>query len=364
MTFRFRGAADRAGLRRLLILIVTAAVLASCAGTTRTGSSSSPAQSAPPRGGTLRIVVPSSPFTAELADPQPTSLDPQLGTWFSWDLLRCCLVRSLYSHNGRPTEEGGSRLYPDLAEELPEVSADGLTWTIRIKEGLHYGPPLEDVEITANDFVRSFKRLLAPSISVAEYGGWYGLFLEIEGATKYNSGETASISGLEAPDDHTLVFRLVQPEGDFGARLAAFAAGPLPPDPFRPDAGFGIAEGADAGYGRFLVSSGPFMVEASEKLDFSVPPTSARSRLREAATLVRNPRGIGRACASPGVRRPDRDRPADSVSRRSRIDAGTADLVWPSGATCRHCRSRYTPRSRPILRADASIDATAGRAAF
>lgn len=343
MRFRFRGAADRAGLRRFLILIVTAALLASCDGTTRTGSTSSPAQSAPPRGGTLRIVVPSGSFTDELADPQPTSLDPQLTGWFGYELLRCCLVRSLYSHrslysdNGRPMEGGGSRLYPDLAAELPEVSADGLTWTVRIKAGLHYGPPLQGVEITSHDFVRGFKRTLARSISAAEKEGWwYLLFLEIEGATEYNSGEAASISGLEAPDDHTLVFRLVRPVGDFGARLATLAAGPLPPDPLHPDAPFGIAEGADAGYGRFLVSSGPYMVEGSEQLDFSVPAgqrAPAAGLAPGRLTLVRNPSWDQ---ASDTLRPAYADRieilPAASVEKAvEAIDAGAADLVWPSG---------------------------------
>ncbi len=342
MTLGFPGTAGPAGIPRLLVLIVTAALLAGCTGT-RTGPTPSPAQSGPPRGGTLRIVVPSSTFTEEFTDPQPTSterrrlFDPQLGRWFTAGLMRCCLVRTLYSYNGQPTEKGGSTLRPDLAAELPEVSADGLTWTIRIKGGLHYGPPLQGVEITAQDFVRGFHRMLAPSISAAEVDNfWYMLFLEIKGATEYNSGEAPSISGIETPDDHTLVFRLVQPPGDFGARLASFAAGPLPPDPQHPDAAFGIAEGADDGYGRFLVSSGPFMVEGSEQFDFSVPAdrrAPAAGSKPGRLTLVRNP-SWDRASDELRPAYADRieivsvDSPEQAVKA---IDAGSADLVWPSG---------------------------------
>ena len=46
-------------------------------------------------------------------------------------------------------------LRPDVASALPEISSDGLAWTFHLLHGLHYAPPLRDVEITAPDFVRS-----------------------------------------------------------------------------------------------------------------------------------------------------------------------------------------------------------------
>jgi len=75
----------------------------------------------------------------------------------SWEFLRCCLARTLFAYSGQPGREGGGEARPDLASSW-EVSADGLTWTFRIREGLRYGPPLEDVEITAADFVRALLR--------------------------------------------------------------------------------------------------------------------------------------------------------------------------------------------------------------
>src|SRR5439155_7649283 len=38
-----------------------------------------------------------------------------------------------------------------------------------------------------------------------------------------------------------------------------------------PTADFGVADGHDEGYGRFLVASGPYMIEGSERLDPSAP---------------------------------------------------------------------------------------------
>ncbi len=287
----------------------------------------------PPRGGTLRVVLTGD--IPGISDPSPDALDPQVNATVheSLELWRCCLLRTLLSHNGRSTADGGSRLWPDLAAGMPDVSADGRTWTFRLRSGLHYGPPLQAVEITAGDFVRSFHRFLAPSLASPYV---YDYFV-IEGAAAYNAGTAASISGLEAPDDHTLVFHLTEPTGDFGARLASAAAAPLPPNPYQPDATTGIAAGADAGYGRFLVPSGPYMLEGSEALDFSVPAASRKPVAGFAPgriTLVRNPSW-----------EPETDdlRPAyadrieitlvDSMDAAvAALDAGTADLLWAWGA--------------------------------
>jgi peptide/nickel transport system substrate-binding protein len=322
-------------LGRLAALVAAAALSVGVAVAPggRVSADASPEASTPPQGGTLRIVVPPGPNT-DLVDPQPTSLDPQLGGWFGFELWRCCLVRTLYSVNGRRTEEGGSEVHPDLAAALPEVSADGLSWRIPIRAGLHYAPPLQDIEITAHDFVRSFERLLAPTF--AESGGFYWPFLGVEGATEYNAGEAASISGLEAPDDHTLVIKLTARRGNLASSLVTPGAGPLPPDPFHPEALFGVAAGADEGMGRFLVASGPYMVEGSERLDFSVPADRRAPATGEAPgrlTLVRNPSWDR---TSDALRPAHADRmeiiAVDSMEEAvTALDAGTADLVWPSG---------------------------------
>jgi hypothetical protein len=68
---------------------------------------------------------------------------------------------------------------------------------------------------------------------------------------------------------------------------------PIPVAPSDPTAPFGVTTGHDDGYGRFLVASGPYMIEGSETVDFSVPPAEQRPvsgyvpgiRL----TFVRNP---------------------------------------------------------------------------
>jgi peptide/nickel transport system substrate-binding protein len=270
-------------------------------------------------------------FIAVASEPDPAVLDPSKSGFDSSEFHRCCLARTLLAHNGRSTTEDGSKLHPDLAKALPEISADGLTWTFELKEGLRYGPPLDDVEITAQDFVRSFHRLLAPAV-----GAFFGtiIYPDIEGASEYAGGDAASISGLEAPDEHTLVIRLISPAGDLGARLALPMTSPLPPNPDDPAAAFGVAEGHDEGYGPFLVSSGPYMIEGSELMDFAVAPEEQAPAsglvAGESLTLVRNPSWR---------RSTDRLRPAyaDRIvitaapsveDALAEIDGGRADLIF------------------------------------
>jgi peptide/nickel transport system substrate-binding protein len=212
-------------------------------------------QAAPaPRGGTLRVAVPDFWVVNFDLDPQ-RAYDP-----IPWELFRCCLLRTLYSYNGRQTEDGGAQLRPDLAAGAPEISPDGLMWTFRLREGLRFAPPFEDTPITALDLVRALERtarVTSPEVGYAFY------FEVIRGFEDYSSGAADSIVGLETPDDRTLVVRLDRVTSDLGFRFSLAAAAPIPE---------GAADVHDADYASFLVASGPYMIEGSARLDPSAPP--------------------------------------------------------------------------------------------
>jgi peptide/nickel transport system substrate-binding protein len=233
-------------------------------------------------GGTLRVAL--------VSDVQE-GFDPQKEYYgVAWEYDRCCLLRTLLSYNGKTTDEQGAELFPDLAAEMPEISADGLTWTFTLQQGLRYAPPLEDVEITAGDFVRAMERTADPRANVGGYSFYYSV---IEGFDEFAEGKADSISGMEAVDDRTLSITVTEPTGDLGYRMAMPSAAPIPPNPFDPKARLGVAEGHDPNYGRYMVASGPYMFEGSEELDFSVPageqdPVSGYQPGRS-IVLVRNP---------------------------------------------------------------------------
>ena len=229
------------------------------------------------RGGTLVLAAEHDVDTDPQEASSPTSLE----------LLKCCLLRTLYTTNGLAVGQGGADLQPDLATGPPTVSDDGLTWTIKMKRGLHYAPPLAATEITSPDIVRALEREAQMGTGAGGYASYYSAILGFDQAV---SGRAQTISGLSTPDDHTLVIQLTQPTGDLGWRLAMPAAAPIPPVGTYP---LGAAAGHATDYGRFLVASGPYMFDGSAKVDFSKPlneqaPASGSVPGRS-MTLVRNP---------------------------------------------------------------------------
>jgi len=206
-------------------------------------------------------------------------MDP-LNEWntATWELFRCCLVRTMMSY-----DVGGSpdlRPVPDLAAAPPEISTDGLTWTFRLREGIRYAPPLEDVEVTSGDFVRAITRAahsLDPSIP--ELPSYLDM---IEGYDAYVNDEATSIVGLQTPDPHTLRITTTRLDATLLYMLTLPVTAPIPPHPTQPDAPFGVASGYGDGraepfggadsYGPVLVASGPYMFEGAGEVDHTRSP--------------------------------------------------------------------------------------------
>jgi peptide/nickel transport system substrate-binding protein len=277
-----RGVALKRVLRVIAVVTVLGLVGAACGDDGGDGGpTDEPGQPAAElKGGTLNMAM--------LAD-VTAAFDPQKEYYsVTWEYYRCCLLRNLMSYEGVPTDEGGAEIFPDLASGEPTVSDDGLTTTFQIKPGLMYAPPKEDTEITAEDFIRAMERTANPKANVGGYSFYYSV---IEGFDDFGAGDADSISGLVAPDTHTLEITTTTPIGDIAYRFAMGAASPIPPD----DEGerLGVAEGHDRNYGRFLVASGPYMFEGSETMDFSAPPkeqTEAPGYVpNRQIVLVRNP---------------------------------------------------------------------------
>src|SRR5438132_1401014 len=131
---------------RVVALLFATILLVAC-----TGGGDQPDRGAsnPKAGGTLSL---------GLSGEVLFSLDPQ-NEWSlsTWELFRCCLLRTLMSYDGTGGVSG-TEPKPDLAVAAPDVSTDGLTWTFHLRPDLHYGPPLQDVPITSPDIVRALLR--------------------------------------------------------------------------------------------------------------------------------------------------------------------------------------------------------------
>ena len=85
-----------------------------------------------------------------------------------------------------------------------EVSEDGLKYTFHLRDGLRWS---NGDALTASHFVAGMRRLVDPS-TAAFYAEMLG---DLENAAAITSGDIpVSMLGVEAPDERTVVLRLVQ----------------------------------------------------------------------------------------------------------------------------------------------------------
>jgi peptide/nickel transport system substrate-binding protein len=164
------------------------------------------------------------------------------------------LVRTLIGYNHRAGAPGNI-VVPDLATDLGTVSKNGLTYTFHLKQGIKFGPPLNR-EITSKDVLFAFQRLGTKAL-IPGYAFYYEV---IKGFKAFEAGTAKDISGITTPDPKTIVFNLTVPTGDFRFRLTMPATGPIPQE-------VGGCFTAPNEYGRYVISSGPYMIDGSDKLD-------------------------------------------------------------------------------------------------
>lgn len=154
-----------------------------------------------------------------------TGLDPAVAS----DIATLSLLENLfdpllrYDVDARPVA-----LRANAAMALPEVSADGLVYTFRLRPGMLFSPDPafrgQRREVTAADYVYSLKRLYDPALK----SPWLFLFdgkLKGDAALKGAFSQSTEIAGLQAPDRHTLRLTLAAPDRNFLFYLAMPASG-------------------------------------------------------------------------------------------------------------------------------------------
>ncbi|MCV2370701.1 ABC transporter substrate-binding protein [Roseateles oligotrophus] len=121
-----------------------------------------------------------------------------------------------YDHLARPV-----KVLPLVAAAMPEVASDFKTFTVRIKPGIYFAadPAFKDKkrELTAADFVYSYKRFADPAIkspgwSTFEEAGLLGLAaqrnLALKGKKPFDYEH--EVEGLRALDRYTIQFKVEQ----------------------------------------------------------------------------------------------------------------------------------------------------------
>ena len=257
---------------RLVGLALALALVAAACGGGGNEPSTSGQQAAPERGGVLRTAISDFGFT--------NGFDPT-GEYVAVAIdLYGAMERTLmgYKHVAGPP---GNQVVPDLASAPPEVSSDGLKYTFKLKPGVKWAPPLNR-DVTSKDIAYAFQRINAAPL-VAQYGFWYyGVIKGMNGKAK-----TADepVSGIETPDNQTIIFNLEKPTGSFLYRLSMPAAAPIPQEVAKC-----FTKAGD--YGRYVMSNASYMIQGADKLDISscsaMKPISGFDPSKS-LTLVRNP---------------------------------------------------------------------------
>jgi peptide/nickel transport system substrate-binding protein len=164
---------------------------------------------------------------------------------------------------------------PDLATDMPDISADGKTVTVKIKPGVMFSKPVSR-EVTSKDVKYAIERAFTAAVA----NGYARVYLgDLVGAPK-EPGDYKEIPGIETPDDQTIVFKL---EKGTGAALAGALAMPISV-PVPKEYAQKYDKTVPSTYGEeHAVYTGPYMVEsdAEGKATGYVPGKSIH--------LVRNP---------------------------------------------------------------------------
>lgn len=177
-------------------------------------------------GGTLRI-----------QQVEPASLDPHFSSFAQDISVQRMIWRGLYSLGTDNVP------VPAMADGEPAISADGKTFTVKLKEGIKWS---DGEDLLADDFVLGILRTCNP-VNAGEY---QYLISNIVGCDAYYTAlagpdgdagtgddllpDAAEVDalrdavGVAAPDDHTIVFTLQNPGPTFQVILSLWMTFPVP----------------------------------------------------------------------------------------------------------------------------------------
>jgi oligopeptide transport system substrate-binding protein len=113
------------------------------------------------------------------------------------------------------------KVVPDIATKLPDISPDGLTYTFKLNANAKFW---NGHAVKASDFIYSFSR--AANEGQDAYGSNFDHVVGYDDvvAVKDWAHNQKMMSGMTAPDDHTLVIKLTSPWGVFNTELALASA--------------------------------------------------------------------------------------------------------------------------------------------
>ena len=165
------------------------------------------------------------------------TLDPAIGyDWQNWSIIKSLFSRLL------DYEPGTTNLVPDLATDMPEISADGKTFNFQLRDDVKFH---NGRVVTADDVKYSIERAVNPKTQ----GPGAGFFASINGFDDAAAGKTTDISGIVVNSPTSITFNLSRPDATFLHVMAINFASVVPKED---------AEKYGPDFGKNPVGSGAF----------------------------------------------------------------------------------------------------------
>lgn len=174
-------------------------------------------------------------------------MDPHI----SFDELSNMAIRLLF--DGLIDYDGDAELIPSIAD-LPTVSADGQTFTFRLREGVRFH---NGEEVTAATVKWSMERMLHQDTG----SPGYPFYKSILGCEAFHRGETTSIRGIRVVDEYTVEFTLAEPDQTFLNAMGMTFAYPVPREMYERE----DEDGNELDPKQNPIGSGPFVLESWER---------------------------------------------------------------------------------------------------
>jgi peptide/nickel transport system substrate-binding protein len=161
-------------------------------------------------GGTINVLQGTAPDYLDPSEAYTTQAAETM--WISY--------LGLYTYAHKSGTDGG-KVIPAIAQDFPQISNNGKTYDLTIRQGLKYS---DGSAVKASDFPFAIQRAIK-----LNWGGKSFFTGYIKGASAFDTGKSKSISGIKADDaSGKITITLTQPYGAFLNVLAFPNAGLLP----------------------------------------------------------------------------------------------------------------------------------------
>ncbi|HEV8229004.1 MAG TPA: ABC transporter substrate-binding protein [Candidatus Limnocylindria bacterium] len=213
---------------RIASVLALALVLAACSQPAQPAPSAAQSVAGgekPASGGTLVFIV----------NAEPPSFDGHRETTFA--LLHPIAPHYSLLYKFDPNDL--TKVIPDVAAEMPSVSADKLTVTVKLRQDVKFH---DGTNMTSEDVKATYDKIITPNTAA--------------GQTSPRAGTYAVVSAVSAPDKYTIEFKLKYPSSSFLTSLASpwnfiYSAAKLKADP--------------RFYEKNIMGTGPFLYDGNTK---------------------------------------------------------------------------------------------------